>query len=295
MEQSDVSVLTLVRGRQSHFNHLAAGLRAQVAYPGELVVAYMQDVPPMVPPDLPFAVTMVHVAGDRLPLAKARNAAAEAAQGEVLALLDVDCIPDPHFVRRAAEAVSEDETGVFLPEVGYLPAREDGWIDPATGGPDFNRITKSSQRHPAKPDLAGVSTASIPGHGELWGLAFILHRQTWASVGGMDDHYIGYGGEETDFAQRLKQAGSGLFWLGGSVCYHQHHRVHIPPLQHFDAILENARRYRRKWGTWCMTYWLDQFEEMGLIARDAVALRKLRSPTDEEIAQSLQGDSVRFS
>lgn len=288
-------MLTLVRGRQNHFDHLIAGLRAQVAYPEELVVAYMQDFPPAVPPNLPFAVRMVHVAGDRLPLAKARNAAARAASGEVLALLDVDCIPDPNFVRRAAEAVPESEVGVFLPEVGYLPARESGWIDAATGRPDFSLIASVSRRHPAKPDLTGISVASIPGHGELWGLAFILHRQTWAAAGGMDELYFGYGGEETDFAQRLKQAGSGLSWLGGTVCYHQHHKVYIPPLQHFDAILENARRYRRKWGNWCMTYWLDQFEEMGLITRDAVAITKLRSPTDEEIAQSLQGDDVRFS
>ncbi|MXP42913.1 glycosyltransferase [Altererythrobacter sediminis] len=288
-------MLTLVRGRQSHFDHLIAGLRAQVAFPEELIVAHMQDEPPAVPKDMPFAVRMVHVPGERLPLAKARNAAAQLASGEVLALLDVDCIPGPHFVRRASEVVAETEMGVFLPEVGYLPARREGWMNSATGMPDFGLIARSSQRHPAKPDLAGVSVARISGHRELWGLAFILHRQTWASVGGMDEHYIGYGGEETDFAQRLKQAGSGLFWLGGTVCYHQHHRVHVPPLQHFDAILENARRYRRKWGDWCMTYWLDQFEEMGLVTRNSIALTKVRAPTEDEIAQSLQGDDVRFS
>ena len=93
MTYRSVSVLTLVRGRQVHLDHLIAGLCAQARMPDELVVAFMQDVAPRVPPDSPFPIRLVQIDGDALPLAKARNHAADQAEGEILAFLDVDCIP----------------------------------------------------------------------------------------------------------------------------------------------------------------------------------------------------------
>ena len=53
----------------------------------------------------------------------------------------------------------------------------------------------------------------------------------------MDEAYRGYGGEETDLAARLAASGLPTYWVGGARAYHQHHPVHVPPLQHFDAIL----------------------------------------------------------
>lgn len=291
---SPLSVLTLVRGRQRHFDHLIAGLRAQVSQPDELVVAYMQDEPPDYPDELPFTVRCVHVEGDALPLAEARNAAAAAAKGEIFAFLDVDCIADRHFVRRAHEACAASQHSVFLPEVRYLPASSGNWVA-ADGLPDYAKLNSLGERHPAKPSLANISTAPIDDFGELWGLAFILSRATWAATGGMDEAYVGYGGEETDFAERLRSSGAQLNWLGGTICYHQHHTVHKPPLQHFDAIIRNARIFREKWGKWCMDYWLDEFDRRGLVARSDSELEILRKPTPGEIAASEQPADIRFS
>ena len=128
---NSISVLTLIRGRQAHFDHLVAGLRVQVSQPDELVVAHMQADPPHYPDDLPFTVRCVRVDGEPLPLAKARNSAANAAEGDVLAFLDVDCIADSQFVRRAREACDTDARRVFLPEVRYLPALPGNWMTDA--------------------------------------------------------------------------------------------------------------------------------------------------------------------
>ncbi len=230
-----------------------------------------------------------------MPLAKARNRAAEKATGEILAFLDVDCIPDCEFVRRGAEACAELEDGVFLPEVRYLPASTIGWKLPEHDIPDFVRLKAAGERHPSKPDLARCTVSSIDDFGELWGLAFILTAQTWADAGGMDESYEGYGAEETDFARRLEASNARLYWLGGTICYHQHHPVHKPPLQHFDSIIRNARLFHARWGDWCMSYWLDDFARRDLIKRDAEKIRVLRCPTEAEIAETRQGDEVRFS
>lgn len=289
-----VSVLTLIRGRQRHFDHLLAGLKAQVRMPDELVVAYMQDAPPQMPSGLPFAVNCIRVPGDEMPLAKARNAAAQAAQGDVLAFLDVDCIADDQFVRRAGEVFEADDEGVYLPEVHYLPADETGWLT-GVGDPDYPMLEAEAVRHPAKPSVFDEPATPIDDHGELWGLAFILHRDTWERAGGMDEGFIGYGAEETDFAQRLARIEEPIFWLGGTRCFHQHHTVHKPPLQHFDSIIRNARLFHERWGKWCMDYWLDDFESRGLIRRSDNELAVVRTPTEEEIAATRQGPDIRFS
>ena len=289
-----VSALTLVRGRQVHLDHLVAGLKAQSFPPDELVVAYMQDEPPEVDGSLRFPVKLVQVPGEPMPLAAARNAAASCAQGDILAFLDVDCIPDPDFVTRAGEAMTVDERGVYLPEVRYLPGNATGWLGD-DGAPAYDRLLRAGERHPSKKPVAGISTERIEDFGELWGLAFIMASATWKAAGGMDEAYVGYGAEETDFARRLERSGAALYWLGGTLCFHQHHNVHKPPLQHFDSIVRNARLFRSRWGVWCMDYWLGDFAKRGLIATDADTLTVLRHPTEEEIAATRQGDDVLFS
>ncbi|MBX7535032.1 glycosyltransferase [Qipengyuania sp. GH1] len=289
-----VSVLTLVRGRQQHLDHLVAGLDAQRFPPDELVVAYMQDDAPNIETKGAFPVRYVRVEGEPMPLAAARNRAANMADGNVLAFLDVDCIPDPDFVRRAAEGHAFDPQGVFLPEVRYLPGNSEGWRK-NNGAPDYNLLAERGVRHPSKRPLNDTSFVAIADFGELWGLAFIMGASVWRSAGGMDEDYVGYGAEETDLGQRLRLSGANMYWIGGTVCFHQHHYVHRPPMQHFDAIVRNARLYHSRWGKWCMGYWLDDFERRGLVTRTADRLEIMRSPTTAEIAASRQGDDVLFS
>jgi len=279
-----VSVLTIVRGRSAHLANLIAGLGRQTRRPDELVIAWMQDSAGTLS-DTAFPVRSILVPGDPMPLAVARNRAAEAAGGEQLILLDVDCIPAPTLVERYAATV--DAAGVRLGDVLYLPP---GAVDPV----DIAALDRAGVRHPAKPPLAEDEIRPTPSHGELWGLSFALSAKDWQRAGGMDERYVGYGGEETDFAARLERAGVTMAWVGGARAYHQHHPIHIPPLQHFDAILRNARLFRATWGRWCMDYWLGQFAERGLIALDADTLTVLRPPTQDEIAATLDREA-RFS
>jgi N-acetylglucosaminyl-diphospho-decaprenol L-rhamnosyltransferase len=277
-----VSVLTIVRGRSSHLANLIAGLNRQTRLPDELVIAWMQDAPSPLP-GTRFPVRSVLVPGDPMPLAAARNRAAYAAQGEQLILLDVDCIPAAGLVERYA--ATAEAAGVRLGDVLYLPP---GGVERI----DDDALDRVGVRHPAKPELAVDEIRATPSHGELWGLSFALSAADWHRAGGMDERYIGYGGEETDFAARLERAGVTMAWVGGARAYHQHHPIHIPPLQHFDAILRNARRFHATWGRWCMDYWLGQFVERGLIAIDDTALTVLRAPTPDEIDATLDATAL---
>lgn len=281
-----LSVLTLVRGRRDHLVNLLAGLNASTQPPDELVIAYMQDAPPAALPATAFPVRMVHVPGEPMPLAAARNRAAEAARGQTLVFLDVDCIPSPTLVARYAETAGR---GVMLGDVLYLPAG-------ATGDAlRFDRLDTLGVRHPAKPEIAPDEIRPTPNHGELWGLSFALSAADWVAAGGMDERYVGYGAEETDFAARLEAAGIAMAWVGGARAYHQHHAVHVPPYQHFESILRNATLFRATWGRWCMDYWLGQFEQRGMIRMDHDAITVLRHPNADEIAASRMPDATLFS
>ena len=284
----DVTVCTLVRGRRAQLANLITGLNRQSMRPSELVVAYMQDNPHAALPETPFLVKSLLVPGRKLPLAAARNRAAMVANGRVLIFLDVDCIPGPDLVRSYVEAVRETG-GCVMGEVRYLD-------EDAVDGPwQFSKLWKGAEAHPARPrgeEVDGLTP--IMDHSELWGLSFALNKMTFLRVGGFDEDFVGYGGEETDFARALADADVPLHFEPRARALHQWHTVHQPPLQHFDDIVANARRFHAKRGVWPMDYWLDQFERDGFISRGQ-GLQVLRQPTPEELDEARQTGSVRYS
>jgi len=241
-------------------------------------------------PDPGCPVRHLHVAGDPMPLAASRNRAAEAAGSELLIFLDVDCIPSPGLVEAYATA-AEGREGLFLGEVLYLPAGAVG------AGLDYARLDALGRVHPAKPPVPESGVRREPNSGELWGLSFALPKRRYAAIGGMDEGFVGYGGEETDFAARLAASGLDFFWTAKARSYHQHHAVAIPPLHHFHSILRNARLFHQRHGRWCMTYWLGQFRDAGLIhwTEEGRDLTVLRGPEDAEIAASRRDGGTLFS
>ncbi|TFZ55042.1 glycosyltransferase [Methylorubrum sp. Q1] len=282
-------MLTLVRGRADRLRNLMRGLARQTVRPRELVIAWMQPEPAPDLPDPGCPVRHLHVPGEPMPLAAARNRAAAAVSGDLLVFLDVDCIPGPTLVAAYADAAAS-ERGLFLGDVLYLPP------DAIAGGtaPDPAALDRLGRAHPARPPLPETGLRREPDAGQLWGLSFALPAAAWRAVGGMDERYIGYGGEETDLAARLAASGLPTFWVAGARAYHQHHPVHVPPLQHFASILANATRFHARHGRWCMTYWLEQFRAAGLIAWDAeaAAIRVLRQPSAPEIAAALRPQAL---
>ncbi|SHI77888.1 Glycosyltransferase, GT2 family [Aureimonas altamirensis DSM 21988] len=287
----EASVLTLVRGRHASLGNLLQGIAAQSVRPKELIIAYMQPEPFAGLPDPGCPVRNLVVPGEPMPLALARNAAAKAAQSELLIFLDVDCIASPGLVASYLAAAEQNAEGVFLGEVLYLPQ---GAVD---GGIDYAKLDLFGRRHPAKPAMPDKGVRREPDHGELWGLSFAIRRASWDRIGGMDESFVGYGGEETDFALRLAQAGIPLFWTADARAYHQHHAVHIPPLQQFDHILRNAELFHTRHGRWCMDYWLGQFRDAGYIdwRPDDGLIDIRRRPTPSEIDAARQPGSVLYS
>ena len=274
-----VAVVTIVHGRHDHLRGQLWGLHRQLRAPDLHVVVAMgdPDVEQVVADDAdaPWLSVLVPVplVDGRLPLAAARNAgvAAAAARGaEVVVLLDVDCIPSAGLVERYAAALDPRDRRRSRPvvvcgEVRYLSAA-------ATAAPvgewTWDGLRAHERRHPARPAL-GPGVRGMRDTTEFWSLSFATTVGAWREIGGFDEAYVGYGGEDTDFGQRISAADGTVLWLGEAMALHQDHASSSPPVEHLADVVENASRFAERWGWWPMRGWLDEFEDLGLVARTA--------------------------
>lgn len=283
-------VVTIAHGRHAHLAGQLWGLARQVQQPDIFVAVAMDDpgiadvVARRAQPGWDVTLASVAASAAGLPLAAARNAGARAAidaGAQTLVFLDVDCIPSPALVQRYAAVLGQcggspsrtDQPVVASGEVGYLP--------PVPDPLDYREqdLARLARPHPARPAL-GVHEVRVAEDLRLfWSLSFALDAGDWDALGGFCEDYVGYGGEDTDFGQRLGALEGTLLWVGGATAYHQHHPSESPPVRHLHAIVANANRFHDTWGWFPMEGWLEQFAAMGLAAleRDTRRWRVLRS------------------
>lgn len=270
---SRTAVITLAHGRHDHLVEQLRGLRHQQEQPN-IYVAVAVDDPQVV------EVVTEHASGrwqvatpsiplqdGELPLAAARNLGVRAALergADLLVLLDVDCIPSPALVRRYRRAAASAAGSVPGPlvlagTVGYLP--------PVEHPRDYREVdlTALARPHPARPAPDADELRVADDLRLFWSLSFAVSATDWDTLGGFCEDYVGYGGEDTDFGQRIGAAGGTLLWVGGAAAYHQHHPSPTPPLQHAEAIVRNANLFQRRWGWFPMEGWLRRFTQLGLV------------------------------
>jgi GT2 family glycosyltransferase len=124
---------------------------------------------------------------------------------------------------------------------------------------------EQSRPHAARPVAPPEGVVAAEDLRLFWSLSFAITADTWQRVGGFDEGYDGYGGEDTDFAMRLGRNGGRLYWLGGATAYHQYHDVEDPPRRHLGDIVRNSNLFHDRWGEFPMGEWLDAFAAEGLI------------------------------
>ena len=266
---SRVAVVTTAHGRHDHLRAQRRALAASKETVNHLVVA-MGD--PGIwgvcvePPSVATEVITLRESQE-LPLAAARNAGVAKARklgAEVVVLLDVDCIPSDEMAGDYHTALAElgrlgasgGAPAVVTGRTQYLPpAPEDGY--------DTSRLAEIGRDNAARPvpEVGALEPGDVR---LLWTLSCAFTVDDFDAVGGFDDGYRGYGGEDTDFGQRLARAGGQLWFTAGARAWHQYHPVSSPPVEHLDAILRNANRFHGIWGWFPMEGWLSAFEERGL-------------------------------
>lgn len=271
-------LITIAHGRHDHLA-LQRRVLARSSVPVDHHVVVAMDDPSLVArlDGTPRTRVVAIPAGrEGLPLAAARNAGAAAAQelgADLLIFLDVDCLPGEGLVAAYRDAARDAATAgsLLCGPVAYLPP-------PEPDGYDLDRLA----------DVAPHAGRPAPGPGErqphgdprlFWSLSFALTPTVWERIGGFDEQFVGYGGEDTDFGFTADAAGIPLTWVGGATAYHQWHPTQSPPVGHLEDILRNGALFARRWGWWPMEGWIDAFADQGLIHWDTTEETYVRSST----------------
>ena len=256
------AVVTIAHGRHRHLQRQHASLSAGLL-PDHYVVVAMDDqaLESWAPQTEPAPVVVRGPTDDRgLTLAASRNLGFRTAielGADVLVGLDVDCMAGATAVAAYVDAVRDSPDALWSGPTTYLPEEERD-CDPG----DLARL---DDPHPDRP-APTAGTRWLGGRPEhFWSLSFAASAAAWRAVGGFDERYVGYGGEDTDLAHAWQRTGRALGWLGDARTFHQHHPSQEPPVQHLDDILRNGALFAQRWGNWPMGGWLEEFHALGLV------------------------------
>lgn len=142
------------------------------------------------------------IATENKGLSQARNTAAEAATGEIVAYIDDDAYPDPHWLKYIAHTfLTTEHAGVGGPN---LPPPGDGWVADcvanAPGGPTHVLLDDRTAEH-------------IPG----CNMAF--RRDRLLELGGFDTKFR-IAGDDVDFCWRIQAAGWTLGYSPSAFVWH---------------------------------------------------------------------------
>ncbi len=275
-----LTVVTLVRDRNTMLERLVGGLERTEGVDVELVVvrAGGHEDPRSVAGGRGHVV-VTHVdlgpCPGGIPYSAARNAGAAAAASDLLCFLDADMVPSASLPNSIVDCLRTHDV-LARGEVRYLAIGVDGSEHEAL-------LRRRSRPHPVQPPVPRSGIRLAARHELVWGQYFALRRTTFERVGGFDEGYRGYAGEDTDLAERLRRAGVDAALVGDAVAFHQHHDWFDPPVHQLRATIANAQHFRDRLGYWPMRGWLDRFEQLGLVAWDGDVCRVVDDPDEELI------------
>ncbi len=161
--------------------------------------------------------------------ARARNLGLAAATGELLLLLDADCIPHPGWLaaHRARHVAGEQVVGGAVALAG-----SNYWAQ-------SDNVSMFHEFIPQRPAGARVLLPT---------LNLSLRREVFAAVGGMDESFPGAAAEDADWTIRLRRAGYRLWFDPAAVVAHSPARTtRADVARHWRNLGHNAVRVRLRY------------------------------------------------
>jgi GT2 family glycosyltransferase len=135
-------------------------------------------------------------------LGSARNVGADAATGEIVAYLDADAWPDPHWLQYLADTFERTGSG-------------------AVGGPNIappgaNAVAESVAHSPGGPIHVLVSDTQAE---HIPGCNFAIRKDVLEELGGFDPQFRA-AGDDVDLCWRLQRAGQRIGFNPGAIVWH---------------------------------------------------------------------------
>ena len=171
-------------------------------------------------PRVPQGVRLVRQEDAGFRLAAVRNLGAAAATGEVLVFLDADTSPEPAFIRELARlpALAPDCVTVGRrrhARLEGLPATKD--IARAAVGRELDEPDWLSEGYRTTRNLLDADDRS---YRYVIGAVLGCSRRMFDEVGGFDESFTSYGGEDWEWAYRAWNRGALLAYVPSAVAWH---------------------------------------------------------------------------
>ncbi|WP_235561195.1 glycosyltransferase family 2 protein [Microbacterium sp. Leaf151] len=214
-----VSVIVTHFDQSEQLARTLAALQHQ-DHPAELLEIIVADDGSPTEPVVPSGVRLVRQDDRGFRAAAARNLGAAAATGDVLCFLDADTTPEPEYVRRLTRLPA------LLPEAVTVGRRRHADLS------GLDAETPVAEVGPARelPEPAWLRDEYARSdnllHADDRSYRFIISavaacsRAFFDEIGGFDESFSSYGGEDWEWAHRAWQAGAVLAHVPDAVAWH---------------------------------------------------------------------------
>ena len=195
-----------------------AALRRQT-HPAERLQVVVSDDGSAHPPQVPAGVTLVRQSDRGFRAAAARNLGAAAATGEVLVFLDADTTPEPSYVERLVRLPALVPDTVTVGRRVHADLAGAGDLPVEVAGP-AGRLDPPAWLTDGLRDSRHLLDADDSSYRFVLSAVLCCSRWFFEEVGGFDETFTGYGGEDWEWADRAWRHGAVLAHVADAVAWH---------------------------------------------------------------------------
>ncbi|NYE37206.1 GT2 family glycosyltransferase [Nocardioides cavernae] len=212
-----VSVVVTHFEQQEALDRTLAALRRQTRSVHEVVVA---DDGSRRAPGVPAGVGLVRQADRGFRAAAARNLGVAASTGEVVVMLDADTTPEPGFVERIVALPEALPEALVVGRRRHADLSGTGPEDPVEVVAPPRELPEPAWLRTAYADTGDLLRADATSHRFVISAVLACSRWWYDELGGFDETFTAYGGEDWELAHRAWTAGGLLAHCPDAVAWH---------------------------------------------------------------------------
>lgn len=226
MSRYDVSVVVAHYDQPESLALVLAALAVQTLPADRFEVVVADDGTPVLPSPgaRPYGVGVVTQADLGFRAAAARNRGVEATTGGLVCFLDADTVPEPGYLAAMLAEADRTPEAVLAGRRRHADLR--GWAPE-----DLLAWFRGARRAPVELDepawlqdgyrwTDGLRGADDESYRYVIGAVMSVHRTVLDRIGGWDERFVGYGGEDWEVVNRCWLAGAEMRYVADAVAWH---------------------------------------------------------------------------